>query len=53
MFREDVVRRLIHDHLSRTVNNSRRIWALIQLELWQRTYVDPTRTEAPVALPIA
>jgi asparagine synthase (glutamine-hydrolysing) len=39
-FRPDYVRGLIDDHVSGARNNANRIWALIQLELWQRTFVD-------------
>jgi asparagine synthase (glutamine-hydrolysing) len=40
IFRPDRVRRLIDQHLSGTRDNASRIWALIQLELWFRTYID-------------
>ncbi len=39
-FRADYVRGLIDDHVSGRQDNANRIWALIQLELWLRTYVD-------------
>ena len=37
---------LIDDHLAGRADNSRKLWALLQLELWFRSYVDP-----PVADP--
>jgi asparagine synthase (glutamine-hydrolysing) len=50
-FREEAVRRIIDDHVSGERNNSDKIWALIQLELWLRTFID-TKTREPVALPL-
>jgi asparagine synthase (glutamine-hydrolysing) len=41
MFQQDELRRLIDDHQSGRANNQNRLWALLQLELWLRTYVDP------------
>jgi asparagine synthase (glutamine-hydrolysing) len=46
-FREDRVRELIRDHRDGTHDNANRIWALLQLELWQRTFID---TSAPAPL---
>ena len=40
LFRPEYVRGLIDDHVSGARDNSGRIWALLQLELWQRTFVD-------------
>jgi asparagine synthase (glutamine-hydrolysing) len=51
-FREAYVRGLIDDHVSRRRNNANRIWALIQLELWLRTFVDTT-ADAPLSLDLA
>jgi asparagine synthase (glutamine-hydrolysing) len=45
LFRPEYVRGLIDDHLSGARNNAHRIWALIQLELWQRTFVDRLETD--------
>jgi asparagine synthase (glutamine-hydrolysing) len=39
-FRERAVRRVIDDHVAGTRDNSSKIWTLMQLELWLRTYVD-------------
>jgi hypothetical protein len=39
-FRESGLRRLIEDHVSGVRDTSRHLWALIQLELWLRTFVD-------------
>ena len=49
MFEEVELRRLIDDHVSGRAHNENRLWALLQLELWLRTYVDPT-VPAPVSL---
>jgi asparagine synthase (glutamine-hydrolysing) len=43
-FREDEVRRLIDSHVSGSWDNSHRLWALIQLELWLSTFVDGAPT---------
>jgi asparagine synthase (glutamine-hydrolysing) len=44
-FRERAVRDLIHRHLVGTEDTSNKIWALLQLELWMRTYVDAERPQ--------
>jgi asparagine synthase (glutamine-hydrolysing) len=40
MFREAGIRRLIDDHVDGGRDNSLKIWALLQLELWLQSYVD-------------
>jgi asparagine synthase (glutamine-hydrolysing) len=40
MFDKRAIERLIAEHMAGTVDNAEKIWALIQLELWFRTYVD-------------
>ena len=40
-FREDGLRSLIADHQDGRADHSLKIWALLQLELWMRTYIDP------------
>jgi asparagine synthase (glutamine-hydrolysing) len=47
LFREQYVRDLIDQHLAGTQDNASRIWALIQLELWFRTFVD-SRMDRPL-----
>jgi asparagine synthase (glutamine-hydrolysing) len=44
-FRERSVRDLIDRHLRGAEDTSNRIWAMLQLELWMRTYVDAERPE--------
>jgi asparagine synthase (glutamine-hydrolysing) len=51
-FREAYVRSLIDDHVSARRDNSGRIWALVQLELWLRTFVD-ARIDHPLELDVA
>lgn len=51
LFREEVVRALIDDHVEGLTDNAGRIWALLQLELWLRTYVDRVNGNGPIALP--
>ena len=48
-FREDGLRRLIDEHTSGENDNSAKLWALIQLELWLRMFVDAGVTR-PVAV---
>ena len=52
LFREEYVRDLIDQHHAGTRDNSSRIWALIQLELWFRTFVD-SRIDRPLDLGFA
>ncbi len=49
LFRTAEVERLIADHRDRRADNGLRLWALVQLELWFRTYVDSPHP-APLAL---
>ena len=46
------MRDLIDEHRGGTQDNSSRIWALIQLELWFRTFVD-SRIDRPLELGFA
>ncbi len=48
IFREQAVRALIEDHLDGSADNSLKLWALLQLELWFRSYVDPPVPEPPI-----
>jgi hypothetical protein len=51
-FREGYVGNLIDDHISGRRDNAYRIWALIQLELWLRMFID-AHTDAPLSLATA
>jgi len=48
-FRPEAVRSIIDRHMSGAEDTSNKIWALLQLELWLRTYVDAAKPE-PVAV---
>lgn len=48
-FREEYLNALIDDHVSGARDNSFRLWTLIQLELWMRTFVDQL-AEGPLTL---
>jgi asparagine synthase (glutamine-hydrolysing) len=50
-FRPEAVRAIIDRHRSGAEDTSNKIWSLLQLELWLRTYVD-VATPAPVATSI-
>jgi asparagine synthase (glutamine-hydrolysing) len=52
LFRPEYVRSLIDDHAEGRRNNAHRIWALLQLELWFRTFVDERGTR-PLSLDVA
>lgn len=43
-FREEAIRQLIDRHVDGTRDNAYKIWALVQLELWLRTFVDSGRS---------
>jgi asparagine synthase (glutamine-hydrolysing) len=48
IFREQALLALIDDHLTGRADNSLKLWALLQLELWFRSYVDPELPAPPV-----
>lgn len=52
LFRPDEVERLMSSHESGVENHGNRLWSLLMLELWFRTWIDPAeppaRPEAPV-----
>jgi asparagine synthase (glutamine-hydrolysing) len=52
LFREERVRSLIDEHVDGLHNHAYRLWALIELELWFRTYVDAAALESPLALSV-
>jgi asparagine synthase (glutamine-hydrolysing) len=51
-FRESRIRALIDQHVTGTSDNKDKLWALIQLELWLRTFID-TKSAAPLVLDFA
>jgi asparagine synthase (glutamine-hydrolysing) len=50
-FQEKTLVKLIDDHASGQKDNTNELWALIQLELWLRTFVD-ARARQPLALDV-
>jgi asparagine synthase (glutamine-hydrolysing) len=53
LFREQRVREIIAEHLDGRRDHASRLWTLLQLELWFRTYIDGEPAESPVALSVA
>jgi len=53
LFREERVRTIVSEHLEGSRDHAYRIWTLMQLELWFRTYVDSAPAEGPLALSVA
>jgi asparagine synthase (glutamine-hydrolysing) len=49
IFRTDAIRDLIAEHQAGTRDNSHRLWALIQFELWMQTFVDARARESLTA----
>lgn len=52
LFREERLRALVREHELGQGNHGYRIWTLLMLELWFRTYVDQPIGNGPVALSI-
>jgi len=52
LFREDRVRDIVGQHESGVGEHQYRIWTLLMLELWFRTYVDSATASAPVTLSV-
>ena len=53
LFRPDAVRRIVREHMDGTLDRGGKLWLLLQLETWLRTYVDQPRSAAPIAVPVA
>jgi hypothetical protein len=53
MFQVDEVSRLVREHAEQKRDNTFKIWALLMLEVWYRSYVDqrPEFPSAPVPGP--
>jgi asparagine synthase (glutamine-hydrolysing) len=45
MFREEEIRLLIRHHATGAADNSKKLWALLQLELWHREVVEAPRSD--------
>jgi hypothetical protein len=52
LFRESRIRAHIDQHVTGTSDNTDKLWALIQLELWLRTFID-TKSATPLVLDLA
>jgi asparagine synthase (glutamine-hydrolysing) len=52
LFRQERVRALVREHELGQGNHGYRIWTLLMLELWFRTYIDERIGNGPVALSI-
>jgi asparagine synthase (glutamine-hydrolysing) len=50
-FRPAVVRRWLEDHAAGRATHHTRLWSLLVLELWHRTFIDQPCPAAPPALP--
>ena len=46
LFDPPTVRRLVEEHVSRRWDHSYRLWSLLVLEMWQRTFLDPAAPPA-------
>jgi asparagine synthase (glutamine-hydrolysing) len=46
LFRPDAVRQLVAEHVAGEANHDERLWALINLEIWQRLYLDGEPVES-------
>ena len=53
IMREDYVRRLLDEHAAGTRNHHTRLWALLMLELWFRSWIDEAAEAAAPVRPAA
>jgi asparagine synthase (glutamine-hydrolysing) len=47
--RPAAVKRLLDEHVSGRVDHGHRLWCLVMLELWQRTWVESAQPAEPAA----
>jgi asparagine synthase (glutamine-hydrolysing) len=47
--RPAAVKKLLDEHVSGRIDHGHRLWCLVMLELWQRTWVDTAQPVAPAA----
>jgi asparagine synthase (glutamine-hydrolysing) len=50
IFRAERVHQLLDDHRDGVADHAAKIWALLSLELWLQTFVDPARASSPVTV---
>ncbi len=48
-YRPEVLRAYVDDHLAGRRDRARELWTLLTLELWHRTFIDPTPLVPPAA----
>ena len=53
LMRPDYVRRLLDEHCAGERNHHTRLWALLMLELWYRTWIDDQAAAAAPVRPAA
>jgi asparagine synthase (glutamine-hydrolysing) len=46
LFRPEAVRQLVAEHVAGEANHDERLWALVNLEIWQRLYLDGEPVES-------
>jgi asparagine synthase (glutamine-hydrolysing) len=51
LFDREVIRRTVDEHIAGTVNHSERLWSLVNLELWQRRFIDGEDIPATSSIP--
>jgi asparagine synthase (glutamine-hydrolysing) len=53
LFRAERLEALVAEHRDGTGDHGYRIWTLVMLELWFRTYIDRSAVQAPLELSVA
>jgi asparagine synthase (glutamine-hydrolysing) len=56
LFKRDQIRRIFAEHRARHRDHGNRIWRLLNLEIWQRVFVDgetPDQSDRPMGVPAA
>ncbi len=52
LFEEDALAKMFAEHRSRHRDHTDKIWRLLNLELWCRTFLDETPTQIPAQVPM-
>lgn len=45
-FRPDVIKKILHEHITQKVDREQGIWLLLTLELWHRIFIDDDGSQA-------